>query len=98
MASLVRVTAVQYLGGRVLRVTFADGLVRELDFADVLVGLLGSLDEPDRFGAANLPTLAGPVGWPGGIDLDPDVLHGEVEASSMVRPRLVREYRLRPTG
>ena len=44
MASLVRVTAVQYLGGRMLRVTFADGLVRELDFADVLIGLLSSLD------------------------------------------------------
>ncbi len=98
MSLLVRVTTVQHLGGRLLRVTFTDGLVRELDFTDALIGVLSSLDAPDRFSAASVDTVAGTVCWPGGIDLDPDVLHGDFEASSRVRPRLVREYRLRRTG
>lgn len=98
MAPLVRVTAVQHLGGRLLRVTFSDGLVRELDFGGELIGALSTLDDDHRFASAALDATAGTVCWPGGIDLDPDVLHGNFEAASAVRPRLVREYRLQPAG
>src|SRR5690606_269303 len=37
-----RVTDVEHLGGRVLRVVFADGLVRELDFEGALPGVLSA--------------------------------------------------------
>ncbi|MDO8389020.1 MAG: DUF2442 domain-containing protein [Actinomycetota bacterium] len=98
MAPLVRVTAVQHLGERLLRVTFSDGLVRELDFEGALIGVLGTLDDDLLFVAVTVDATAGTVCWPGGIDLDPDVLHGDFEAASAVRPQLVREYRLQPAG
>lgn len=98
MEPLVRVTAVHHLGGRLLRVVFSDGLIRELDFTCALIGVLGNLDDDTLFAAATVDATAGTVCWPGGIDLDPDVLHGDFEATSAVRPRLVREYRLQPAG
>jgi hypothetical protein len=94
MGTLARVASVEYLGGRVLRVTFTDDLVRELDFAGVLVGVLSTLDSAEKFGAATVDSTSNTVSWPGGIDLDPDVLHGRFEALSGVQPRLLREYRL----
>ena len=97
MSVPARVTAVHHLGGRVLGVTFSDGLVRELDFDGVLVGVLRPVDDDGVFAAASVDPIAGTVCWPGEIDLDPDVLHGDHVSSSMVQPRLVREYRLQQT-
>lgn len=94
MSSLARVRAVQPLGGRILRVTFTDGLVRELDFDGALGGVLQSIDNDATFAAVSVDDVAGTVTWPGGIDLDPDVLHGDHVAVSGIRPRLVREYRM----
>jgi hypothetical protein len=98
MAALARVTDVEHLGGRALRVTFSDGLVRELDFASKLPGVLATIDDDVVFAGASLDTVAGTVCWPNGIDLDPDVLHGDHAPASAVRPRLLREYRLQQTG
>jgi hypothetical protein len=42
-----RVTSVEYLGGRVLRAAFFDGLVCELDFAGSLPGALSAVDGHD---------------------------------------------------
>ncbi|MEI6403681.1 MAG: DUF2442 domain-containing protein [Actinomycetota bacterium] len=98
MSEMTRVTQVDHLGGRLLRVTFSDGLVRELDFADALIGFLAAVDDDMTFASARLDAVAGTVCWPGGIDLDPDVLHGDHAAASEVEPRLVREYRLRQAG
>jgi hypothetical protein len=36
MWALARVSAVEYLGARLLGVTLSDGLLRELDFVDAL--------------------------------------------------------------
>ena len=98
MTTLARVTAVEHLGSRALSVTFSDGLVRELDFADSLPGVLASIDDDESFAAAAVDPVAGTVAWPNGIDLDPDVLHGDHEAAAVAQPRLLREYRLEPTG
>lgn len=43
MTALVRVAAVEHLGARLLRITFSDGLVRELDFANTLPGVLATI-------------------------------------------------------
>ena len=77
MSTLVRVTDVEHLGGRLLRVMFSDGLVRELDFADQLPGVLASIDNDASFAAVTVDPIAGTASWPNGIDLDPDVLHGD---------------------
>jgi hypothetical protein len=96
---LPRVTAVEHLGERSLRITFSDGLVRELDFADALPGVLASIDDDDAsFAAVAVDPVAGTLAWPNGVDLDPDVLHGDHEAPAAMQPRLLREYRLERTG
>ena len=94
MSMRVRVTAVDHLGGRSLRIAFSDGLVRELDFEGVLDGLLSSIDNDETFAAVTVEEVSGTVCWPGGIDLDPVVLHGDEVAASAIRPRVLREYRL----
>jgi hypothetical protein len=94
MAPLPRVIKVEHLGARVLRVTFSDGLVRELDFAGALPGVLSMIDDDVAFATATVDSVAGTVCWPVGIDLDPDVLHGERESASTPSPRALREYRL----
>jgi hypothetical protein len=97
MPELVRVTKVDVVGPRVLRVEFSDGLVRELDFEGVLPGVLATIDDEAEFAQAMVDPTAGTVSWPNGIDLDPDVLHGDREPASLPGPRIVREHRLQGT-
>lgn len=98
MTELIRVTDVEHLGARLLRVSFSDGLVRELDFTNNLPGVLSTLDDDVTFAEASVDVVAGTVCWPSGIDLDPDILHGDQTSASAIQPRLVREYRLQQTG
>ena len=89
----------EHLGGTQLRLTFTDGLVRELEFADVLgEGVFAELRDEAVFAQASVDAVAGTVRWPSGADLDPDVLHGDFQPATGPAPRLLREYRLRPTG
>ena len=88
MTALARVTAVEHLGARLLRITFSDGLVRELDFADA----------DEVFAGVTVDSVAGTISWPNGIDLDPDVLHGDDASASAIQPRVAREYRLQRTS
>jgi hypothetical protein len=93
-----RVTNAEYLGGLRLRVTFSDGLVRELDFADQLtVGVLAALNDSAVFSTVTVDPVAGTVAWPNGIDLDPDVLHGDNPPASGRAPVVLAEYQLRAT-
>jgi hypothetical protein len=98
MTALARVTAVEHLGARLLRVTFSDGLVRELDFADALPGVLATIDDDEVFAGVAVDLVAGTISWSNGIDLDPDVLHGDDASASVVQPQVVREYRLQQTS
>lgn len=98
MGELARVCEVEVIDRRTLRVTFTDNLVRELDLAPTLTGVLAALDADDAFAAVGVDTVTGTVCWPGGLDLDPDVLHGDRPAASPAgAPRLIRQYRLEPT-
>ena len=97
MTALVRPTEVEHLGGRVLKVTFDDGLVRELDFAETLTGILATIDSDSIFPLAAIDPAARTVTWPNGIDLDPDVLHGDNTPASAPAPTLIRQYQLANT-
>ena len=97
MSTLTRVTEVRHLGARCLRVTFSDGLVRELDFAGTLDGILSSIDDDEVFSRVGLNSATGTVCWSSGIDLDPDVLHGDEPPASGRAPTVLREYRLQKT-
>jgi hypothetical protein len=99
MARPARVVGVDHLGGHRLRLTFSDSVVRELDFADALRGgVFAPLEDEQVFAQVSIDPVAGTICWPNGVDLDPDVLHGDFEPESGPAPQLLREYRLRPTG
>ena len=97
MASLPRVVAVEHTEARVLRITFSDDLVRELDLAPMLSGYLESIDDDAAFSAVSVDPVAGTVCWPGGVDLDPDVLHGDHPSAAGSAPIVVAEYRVEQT-
>lgn len=99
MARAARVVTVEHLGARRLRLTFSDGLVRELDLAPVLQGRgFAPLREETQFRQVSVDPIAGTICWPVGIDLDPDILHGDFEPASGRAPKVLREYQLRATG
>jgi len=91
-----RVIEVKHLGGRVLRVVFSDGLVRDLDFAGTLPGVLAIIDDDDVFPNATVDAVARTVTWPEGVDFDPDVLHGDQAPASGTGPKLLREHHRNP--
>jgi hypothetical protein len=76
LASIPRVTQVSVLPPYGLRLTFADGVQRDVDLADELWGpVFEPLRDPDFF--AQVTVDHGTVVWPNGVDLDPVVLHGD---------------------
>lgn len=75
------IRAVEHLGGHRLRLTFADGLVGDVDLAERFVGRVGPMFEPlcdaDYFARVSVDEELGTVVWPNGADLAPDVLHDQ---------------------
>jgi hypothetical protein len=99
MAPLPRVVGVEPIGNHRLRLTFSDGVVRELDFTGVLTGgIFEPLEQADYFARVEVDEVAGTIRWPNGVDLDPDVLHGDHEAASGAQPVVLRQYRLSSTA
>jgi hypothetical protein len=99
MSRLPRVLEVEHLGEYRLRLTFSDGLVRELDFAGVIRdrgGVFEPLGEPAFFAQVAVDSIAGTIAWPNGVDLDPDVLHGDHEPASGRPATVLKQYRLHP--
>jgi len=101
MSRLARVVEAEHLGEHRLRLTFSDGLVRELDFAEVVrdrAGVFEPLSDPAFFAGVAVDPVAGTIVWPNGVDLDPDVLHGDHEPASGCGATVLRQYHLRATG
>ncbi|MEX1008851.1 MAG: DUF2442 domain-containing protein [Acidimicrobiia bacterium] len=100
MTQLPRITAVESLGDHRLRLTFDDGLVRDLDFRQVVDrgGVFEPLHDPEYFAQVTVDQVTGTICRPNGVDLDPDVLHGDAEPESGCGYELLREEHLRPTG
>lgn len=73
-----KVVAVEVLPPYALRLTFDDGIVRDVDLAADLWGtMFEPLTDPSYF--AQVAVEHGTVAWPNGLDLDPLVLHGDFE-------------------
>ena len=99
MSRPARIIDVEPLGGFQLLLTFSDGLVRDLDLDDMLRGgAFEPLRDPDEFTKVVVDEVAGTVAWPNGIDLDPDVLHGDQPPAIGAAPIVLRQYQLRQTG
>jgi len=95
MSSLARIVAVEYLGEYRLLLTFSDGLVRELDFDGALEGaVFEALKNVSVFSLVAVDEVAGTIGWPNGVDFDPDVLHGDFEPVNGPSAKVLHEYYL----
>ncbi len=75
---VLRVTAVETVSDHELRLTFNDGLVREVDMAPMMWGELGEpLRDPTFFRRVRVDEDSRTLAWPNGFEPDPDVLHGD---------------------
>ncbi|MFO1038948.1 MAG: DUF2442 domain-containing protein [Geminicoccaceae bacterium] len=74
------VVAVEALEPYRLRLVFEDGVSGTVDVAKLVrfEGVFAPLGDPASFSAVRVEPDAGTVVWPGGADLDPDVLYAEV--------------------
>jgi hypothetical protein len=73
---LFDVIALSWEGEHTLRLQFDDGSERVIDFAPILHGpVWGSLRDVERFKQVRLDREIGTLVWPGGLDIDPTVLH-----------------------
>jgi hypothetical protein len=95
---MLRVTSVQPLGDRRLRVAFNDGIERDIDCAFLLHGTLGEpLRDPEYFRQVRIDDEARTVVWPNGLDPAPELLHGDYEPAinrgGVAAPSFSRERR-----
>jgi Protein of unknown function (DUF2442) len=81
----LRITMVEPLEGYSLRLTFSDGLVRDVDLSHLLHGPLGEpLRDLDYFRRVRVDEEARTIVWPNGLDPDPDMLHGDHEPAGQI--------------
>jgi Protein of unknown function (DUF2442) len=73
------ITAVRVVRHGVLSLTFADGLVGEVEVLDRMRGpVFEAARTPAGFAEAAIDSETGTVAWPGGADLAPDTLYERV--------------------
>jgi hypothetical protein len=83
---VLKVTKVTPLDGHRLRVTFNDGVVREIDCTFLLRGTLGEpLKDPDYFRQVRVDDDLRTIVWPNGLDPSPELLHDDHQASEVNR-------------
>jgi Protein of unknown function (DUF2442) len=83
---IYRVTSVDHLGGYRLRVSFDDGVTRDLDLEPVLEGeLYQPLRDPAVFAEVSVDPEIHTLVLPGGADFDPAILHDWPEHESAMR-------------
>ena len=68
------------VGGHRLHVRFEDGVEGEVDVARLVSfdGVFEPLRDEAEFAQVRVDAELGTVVWPGGADLDPDVLYAEI--------------------
>jgi hypothetical protein len=75
---LVDVVAAEVVGEHRLRLTFADGVVGDVDYQGrEWRGVLAPLADPAFFAQARVDPEAGTIAWPNGIDFAPEPLYDE---------------------
>ena len=75
-SEIIDVTAVEVLHERVVRLTFENGEVRDMDLAPLLWGpAFQSLEDDDVFRAVTVDPAAGTIVWPNGADISAHTLY-----------------------
>lgn len=74
---LVDVAEAWPLGAYRVHLRFEDGVEADLDLGAMIrfEGVFAQLREPERFAELRVHPELGTLCWPGGADLDPDVLY-----------------------
>lgn len=77
------ITGVEIIAERTVELTFADGSIRVVDLEPYLWGpVFDAIAKDDSvFAQVTVDPERGTIIWPNGVDLDPDVLHGDYEAT-----------------
>ena len=96
MSELIHIEAVEPLDGYWLRLTFSDGAIKDVDLGALLArgGVFSAIhDDRQVFERVRVNSESQTIGWPGEVDLDPEVLYGRFEPSSGVTipRRTIRE-------
>ncbi len=77
------ITDVAVVRHGVLRLTFADGLVGEVDVLARMTGpVFAQATSPEGFAQVHVDAESGTVVWPGGADLAPDTLYERVRTGA----------------
>jgi hypothetical protein len=76
-------TSVEVIGEFQLRLSFDDGVVREVDLAHRVggTGVFAPLKDPKYFAKVRVDPGLGTIVWPNGADLAPEFLHGDLEVT-----------------
>ncbi len=87
----LRITAAKPLEGHSLRLTFNDGLVRDVDLSFLLHGPLGDpLRDLTYFRRVHIDEEARTIVWPNGLDPDPEMLHGDRDPTESAAAQVSR--------
>ena len=76
------ITGAEVIGDQLLRLSFADGTVGDVDFSErEWRGVFEPLRDPAYFGRVTVDPEAGTIAWPNGVDLAPEPLYAEARAN-----------------
>jgi hypothetical protein len=82
---LPTVVGAAVLRDHVLRLLFDDGTVGDVDFsAERWTGVLEPLSDPAFFARVRVDPEAGPITWPGDLDMAPEPLYEQALAHPLV--------------
>ncbi len=85
MTDITRVAVVRH---GVLSLTFADGLIGEVEVLDRMRGpVFETARTPEGFAEVAVDPETGTVVWPGGVDLAPDTLYERVRSGAWPESR-----------
>jgi Protein of unknown function (DUF2442) len=96
MTDLIKITDVEPLEGRWLRLRFSDGAVKDVDLSGLLArgGVFARIrDDRSLFEQVRVNPESRTIEWPSDVDLDPYVLYGRAEPASgaVIERRTVTE-------
>ncbi len=80
---ILRIVDAEACGGRLLRLTFNNGVQKTVDVSPLLWGpVFEPLQDPSVFAQVKLDPVCGTVIWPNGADLAPEALHDLIGVES----------------
>lgn len=80
---LVRVQAVEPLTGFIVRITFQNGVQKEIDLEPLLRGPIFAPMRSDPAVFRSVKVVGSTIGWDNGADIDPDVLYYDLKPAWM---------------